>query len=221
MRNFLATLILSQGTPMIVAGDEFARTQNGNNNGYCQDSELSWLNWAHKPEQAELLAFTRRITQLSHEQPVFQRAKFINAESETPQITWHAEDTKPLTQAQWNDPERRTLAVILHGGKIDVNRMGELITGDSILLLFNTDHLKVQKYTLPPPPSSHPWRLLFDTSHADTEQGSVEGTTFDLQPCSIAVFCDGEPVQSLAPVTVKTRKKAAVKATPPKSKKKP
>ncbi len=83
---------------MLVAGDEFARTQHGNNNAYCQDSEISWLDWNLRPEQTELLAFTRRVTQLSHEQPVFQRAKFINAASETPQITWHAEDATLLTR---------------------------------------------------------------------------------------------------------------------------
>jgi isoamylase len=221
IRSFLTTLILSQGTPMIVAGDEFARTQNGNNNAYCQDSEISWLHWDHRPEQAELLAFTRRVTQLSLEQPVFQRAKFINAASEEPQIVWHAEDATLLTPEQWNDPERRTLAVVLYGGKIDVNRMGEMISGDSILLLFNTDHLDVKEYTLPPPPSGHPWRLLIDTSHPEIEHGLIEGEQFELQPCTVAVFCDGVPHPSLTPVPgVKPKKRAAPKAASPKPKKK-
>lgn len=222
MRSFLATLILSQGTPMIVAGDEFARTQHGNNNTYCQDSEISWLDWNHRPEQAELLAFARRVTQLSHEQPAFQRAKFINAASEEPQIVWHAEDATLLTPEQWNDPERRTLAVVLYGGKIDVDRLGELITGDSILLLFNTDHLNAKEYMLPPSPSGHPWRLLIDTAHPELEHGIIEGDQFELQPCTVAVFCDGVAHPSLSPasIAVKPRRRAAPKAAAAKPKKK-
>jgi hypothetical protein len=88
------------------------------------------------------------------------------------------------------------------------------------LLLFNTDHLKAIKYTLPPPASGHPWRLLFDTSHADADQSFVAGPNFELQPCSIAAFCDGEPMQSVAPVVAKGRKKAAPKTAPAKPKKK-
>ena len=119
MRNFLSTLFLSQGVPMLVAGDEIARTQGGNNNAYCQDNEISWLDWELDGRGERLLEFTRRLIRLRAEHPVFHRADFLTGEerlgSGAPDVWWFRPDGRKMTQRNWREdtphagrlPERR------------------------------------------------------------------------------------------------------------------
>ncbi|MGD0605003.1 MAG: glycogen debranching protein GlgX [Streptosporangiaceae bacterium] len=140
-RNFLLTLMLSQGIPMISHGDELGRTQAGNNNAWCQDNELSWIDW----ENADLglLAFTRRIIRLRHEHPVLRRQRFLRGVSSRssnnlPDIAWFNPDGTEMTDADWADEAALAFAILLNGGAIsEPDRRGERIVDDSFLVIFN------------------------------------------------------------------------------------
>jgi glycogen operon protein len=202
-RNFLGTLILSQGVPMLLAGDEISHTQQGNNNAYCQDNEITWLNWELNDVQQALLGFTRKVVKIFHEQPVFHRRRFFHGKairgSEAKETTWLDPSGNELSDEAWNDPVARCLGVHWRGGEIDVNEQGETIRGDHILMLFNADHALTIPFTLPESPGDEPWRLLFDTAR-DVESWEEPGeatpaqTPYELQPCSMAVFA--APVQN-------------------------
>src|SRR3712207_6283901 len=123
-RNMLTTLLLSQGVPMITAGDEWARTQNGNNNAYCQDNEISWLEWEHTEEQNQLFEFTRRLIQLRREHPVFRRPKFFQGRrirgSEIKDVMWFNPGGNEMSDEEWASPFVRCLGMLLSGDTIDV-----------------------------------------------------------------------------------------------------
>ncbi len=123
-RNFLTTLFLSQGVPMLYAGDEWARTQNGNNNAYCQDNELSWLSWEHNDEQKELLEFTKKLIQLRRDHPVFRRPKFFQGRrirgSEIRDVMWFNPGGNEMSDEEWASPFVRCIGVLLSGDTIDV-----------------------------------------------------------------------------------------------------
>ena len=145
MRNMLTTLLLSQGVPMITAGDEWARTQKGNNNAYCQDNEISWLNWEHDEEQRLLLEFTRNLIRLRHDHPVFRRPKFFQGRrirgSEVRDVMWFNPGGNEMSDEEWNSPFVRCLGVLLSGDTIDVlNFEGEPIRDETFLLLINAHH---------------------------------------------------------------------------------
>jgi glycogen operon protein len=150
-RNFLATLFLSQGVPMLLGGDELGRTQHGNNNAWCQDNEISWYDWSTADE--ELLAFTRRLIELRREHPVFRRASFLTGSSPRgsglPDVWWFRPDGRRMTQRDWQRPDARTLGVFLNGEEIRTRtERGEPIVDDSFLLLFNAYSEPVE-FTLP------------------------------------------------------------------------
>ena len=116
-RNMLATLLLSEGVPMLSGGDELGRTQSGNNNAYCQDNAISWYDWALDPERERLLGFTRRLIALRRDNPVFHRRAFLTGrqtmDSGLPDVAWFRPDGRPMAERNWRDPEFRTLAVFL------------------------------------------------------------------------------------------------------------
>jgi isoamylase len=150
-RNFLATLFLSQGTPMLLGGDELGRTQGGNNNAWCQDNEISWFDWGRG--DGELLEFVRRVIQLRRRHPVFRRASFLTGSSPrgsgVPDVWWFRPDGRRMTQRDWQSSETRTLGVFLNGEEIRGRTgLGEPIAGDSFLLLLNT-HARPVVFTLP------------------------------------------------------------------------
>jgi len=122
-RNLLATLLLSQGTPMLVAGDEFGRTQNGNNNAYCQDNPTSWVDWQWPPEGRALFEFTKRLLRIRREHPALQRSKFFQGRdihgSDLPDLAWLRHDGQPMSERDWNDPGPTCLAMFLAGRGID------------------------------------------------------------------------------------------------------
>ncbi len=129
-----ATLIFSQGVPMLLAGDEFANTQDGNNNAYCQDNEISWLKWDLTKEQQDLLKFVHRAIKIFHEEPVFHRRRFFHGKAihgeEAPDIAWLNPDGSQMTQEAWNAGHVRSLGVQLFGGQVDVDERGTTIHGN-------------------------------------------------------------------------------------------
>ena len=141
-RNFLATLFLSQGVPMLLGGDEIARTQGGNNNAYCQDNEICWIDWDLDERAERLLAFTRRLIELRREHPVFHRADFLTGQerlgSGAPDVWWFRPDGRKMTQRNWRDDNALTLGVFLNGSEIPTQTaQGAPVIDDTFLILFN------------------------------------------------------------------------------------
>jgi isoamylase len=152
-RNFLATLFLSQGVPMLLGGDEIGRTQHGNNNAWCQDNEISWFEWALRAGQGELYDFTRRLIDLRHRHRVFRREKFLAGREQEgsglPDVWWFRPDGRRMTQKDWQVPDAHVVGVFLNGAEIaDRTPEGEPIDDDSFLLLFN-GHYEDVTFTLP------------------------------------------------------------------------
>ncbi|HZJ37730.1 MAG TPA: glycogen debranching protein GlgX [Chthoniobacterales bacterium] len=166
-RNFLATLLLSQGVPMIFAGDEWGRTQNGNNNAYCHDNELNWLSWEHNSEQNALLDFTQRLIRLRHDHPVFRRPKFFQGRrirgSEIKDVMWFNPGGNEMSDEEWASPFVRCVGVLLSGDTIDVLSFeGEPIRDETFLLLLNA-HFEPLPFVLPGQEHLE-WMLLLDTA---------------------------------------------------------
>jgi isoamylase len=169
-RNMLATLILSQGVPMLLGGDEIGRTQRGNNNGYAQDNELSWYRWDLKRRDRLLLAFTRSLIRLFKAHPVLRRRRFFQGRqirgSRVKDLTWYATDGSEMTDEQWRAPGVKTLAVQYAGDAIDERGpRGERIVDDTLLLILNADEKPIA-FTLPNHEAAKRWELVFDTVHA-------------------------------------------------------
>jgi glycogen operon protein len=152
-RNFLTTLMLSLGVPMLLGGDEHGRSQGGNNNAWCQDNEISWLDWARAEGDRELLAFTRRLIDLRRAHPVFRRSAFLVGHEQEgsglPDVWWFRTDGRRMTQRDWGFADAHTLGVFLNGEEIpDRTDRGDPIEDDSFLLLFNA-HYDDVTFTLP------------------------------------------------------------------------
>jgi glycogen operon protein len=167
MRNLLATLFLSQGVPMLCAGDEVARTQQGNNNAYCQDSELSWIDWNLDERRQRLLRFTRRLIRLRRQHPVFRRRRFFQGReihgSEMPDLTWLRPDGKRMTTDDWLNPQTRCLGMLLAGDAMDeVDDAGQRIVDATFLLLLNA-HWEPMQFTLPEGATRREWEVIFHT----------------------------------------------------------
>ncbi len=174
MRNFLATLLLSQGVPMICGGDEFARTQRGNNNAYCQDNEISWFSWERTPEQEQQVEFVARLTRLRHEHPIFRRPKFFQGRklrgSDVKDILWLNPGGTEMTDEEWGTHFVKTLGVMLNGDSIDVRDWhGKPVRDHTFLLLFNASHEQID-FVLPGEPDKE-WLLIINTAE---ETGFVE-----------------------------------------------
>jgi isoamylase len=176
-RNFLATLLLSQGVPMLLHGDELGRTQQGNNNTYCQDSELSWVDWEHADEG--LVEFVRTLTELRAEHQVFRRRRFFTGRSgkgELPDIEWLRADSTRMGDDDW-ETGKRTLAVFLNGDAIaEPGPRGEPTTDDSFLMLLNASPDDVE-FTLPGGPYAESWQLVLNTADifADEDDKPLPG----------------------------------------------
>ncbi|KZS85884.1 glycogen debranching enzyme GlgX [Mycobacterium persicum] len=167
-RNFLTTLLLSQGVPMICHGDELGRTQNGNNNGYCQDNEITWVNWAEA--DTGLLDFTRAVSALRANHPVFRRRRFFSGkpvgrrgEDGVPDIAWFAADGSEMTEEDWGASYAKSIAVFLNGHGIpDRDLRGQRVLDDSFVLCFNAHHEPIE-FTLPPAKFGERWRTVIYT----------------------------------------------------------
>lgn len=170
-RNFLATLLLSQGVPMLCGGDEIGRTQAGNNNAYCQDNEISWFDWKLDKRRRDLLAFTGGLIQLRREHPVLRRRQFFYGRrihgSEVKDLAWFRPDGREMTEENWQDPLARCIGLRLAGDAIDeVDAQGAAITDDTLLILLNAHHEPVA-FTLPAHRPGVKWELILDTRTAE------------------------------------------------------
>src|SRR5438094_2310520 len=169
-RNFLTTLFLSQGVPMLCGGDEWGRTQNGNNNAYCQDNEISWFNWERDEKQNQLLGFTQKLIQLRRDHPVFRRPKFFQGRrirgSEIRDVMWFNPGGNEMSEEEWAHPFVRCLGMLLSGDTMDVfNFKGEPIRDDTFLLLINA-HYEPIPFVLPCQEHIE-WQLILDTMNAE------------------------------------------------------
>ncbi len=169
-RNFLTTLLLSQGVPMLCGGDEWGRTQNGNNNPYCQDNEISWFDWGRDDKQNQLFEFTRKLIQIRKEHPVFRRPKFLKGRripgSEIRDVMWFTPGGNQMSEEEWTSPFVRCLGMLLSGDATDVlNFEGEAIRDNTFLLLINAHHEAIP-FVLPGQENLE-WQLILDTSDPD------------------------------------------------------
>jgi isoamylase len=164
-RSMLATLLLSQGVPMLLGGDEFGRTQEGNNNTYCQDNELSWYDWRWDAEQETLLAFTRQLIRLRERHPVFRRRQFFRGEVEgKSDLVWLSPEGSEMEEGEWSDPNVQSLVSFLNGRAIPSrDERGRRIIDDSFLLMTNGSHETVT-FTVPSAEYGRSWRPVIDTS---------------------------------------------------------
>ncbi|RDC62721.1 glycogen debranching protein GlgX [Adhaeribacter pallidiroseus] len=165
-RNFLTTLFLSQGVPMLVAGDEISRTQNGNNNAYCQDNEISWLNWQNA--DTELLAFTRKLIHLRKNHPIFRRRRWFQGQPikgiGVEDIAWFLPDGSEMTEEHWNQDFAKSLAVYFSGiGLHSKGPKGEHVYDDSFYIIFNASDIPLP-FKLPLKKYGDKWTKILDTS---------------------------------------------------------
>jgi isoamylase len=192
-RNFLTTLLLSQGVPMISHGDEMGRTQRGNNNAYCQDNDISWIDWNLDADKRALLQLTSRLVHFRLSQPALRRRKYFQGRSirggEVKDVAWLAPDGHEMTDETWNADSVRSLGMLLNGNAIEeVDERGEPIIGDTLLLLLN-GHSDSVPFTLPPLDDKHQWRRILDTFEpAVGDRAYRPGGRYPLQGRSVAVF---------------------------------
>jgi isoamylase len=195
-RNFLTTLLLSQGTPMLLAGDEIGRTQGGNNNAYCQDNEVSWIDWAGVGDEGrDLEEFTRLLLDLRRRHPALRRPVFLHGTKTSADgvkdITWYTPQGTEKTSEQWGDRLARCIGLLLNGGAgAYMNADGSLAADDRLLIVFNAFHDTVP-FLLPTVPGGTAWRCLLNTvdelGRADTT-GHPVGTSFDVAGRSALLF---------------------------------
>jgi len=195
MRNFLATLFLSQGVPMLLHGDEVARTQRGNNNAYCQDNETSWMNWDWSEYDRHLLEWTRRMISFRQSHPVLTRRGFFRGRDvlglASPDLEWLTGTGAPMTDDDWHDQGRTALAWLLPGNASGLaDSRGRPIVGDSLVAVFNGSH---EPLSFRLPPISRPWRwlLAFDTAapaEPDGRRSFAGGRLYRVEGRSVAVF---------------------------------
>jgi glycogen operon protein len=192
-RAFIATLFFSQGVPMLLAGDELSHTQRGNNNAYCQDNEITWLDWELGQREQEFLAFVKQVSRLWQTQPVLQRRKWFQNRSirgtGIKDIGWLTPGGQEMSDTDWTTDFVKCLGVRLAGDLIGhVDERGEPVTGDTLLLLLNAHHEEVL-FTLPAVDPEHRWEPLLDTANGKVGQSLVvEGAPYPLQARSFAVL---------------------------------
>ena len=186
-RNFLATLFVSQGVPMLLGGDEMGRSQGGNNNGYAQDNEISWFDWSDASNNLELLGFTRRLMEFRRAHPVLRRRRWFQGQSvrgtDAKDIAWLNPDGTEMSDDDWAVGFAKVLGVFLNGDEIPSRGPhGERIVDDSLLLLFNADHEPIE-FTLPEIEwCGGAWLLVFDTNEPAAPEGSREYKAGDAVP---------------------------------------
>ncbi|MGO9549343.1 glycogen debranching protein GlgX, partial [Mycobacterium sp.] len=195
MRNIMATLMLSQGTPMITHGDEIGRTQHGNNNVYCQDSELSWMDWSLVDKNSDLLAFTRKATALRKMHPVFRRRRFfegrpIRSADEVRDIAWLTPAGEEMTAEDWDSQFDKSITVFLNGEALhEPNARGERVIDDSFLLCFNAHDHEVD-FVIPHDDYAKEWTAELDTTDPTGEVKLVvnDGAEVSLPGRALLVF---------------------------------
>jgi glycogen operon protein len=185
-RNFLATLILSQGAPMLLGGDEWGRSQGGNNNAWCQDSELSWFDW--ESCDRELLDFTRRLIELRRNHPVFRRTSFFEGKGDQlPDVWWMRPDGRRMTRRDWDNLESRAIGAFLNGDELRAEtRRGEEVRDESFLILFNA-HFEEISFRLPTRRFGVRWQHVLSTGWFEGDR-LVPGADVTVESRSITVL---------------------------------
>jgi len=191
IRNMLATLLLSQGTPMLLAGDEFGRTQNGNNNAYCQDSEISWVNWNIEEKGRSLIQFVRKLTDLRHGHAILRRNRFLhghfNEDIGVKDVTWFNATGTEMADEQWSDDTMKCFGMLIDGRAqpSGIKKRGDDAT---ILLVFNAAPDGVA-FTLPECPGGEAWKRLIDTNLPDAKPDQHKtGDTYVITGRSVLAF---------------------------------
>ncbi len=196
VRNFLVTLFCSQGVPMLLAGDEMGRTQRGNNNAYCQDNDVSWVDWEAAGKQQDLIDFTCALSELRRAHPVFRRRRFFSGQPAPARgglgglqdILWLTPVGQEMTDADWHTGYARSLGVFLNGDAItEPGPWGEDVRDQSFLLLFNA-HREPVTFTLPGGRLGVGWEVLIDTAAGGTEINGQAGRSIELTGRSIMVL---------------------------------
>jgi len=189
----MASLLLSVGVPMISGGDELSRTQQGNNNAYCQDNELSWTNWDIDADQQAFLEFTRRLVAFRKHEPVMTRRKYFQGRSirgaGVKDIYWLDPSGREMTDETWNAPSVRSLGVLMVGNAIDdVDERGRQVTGDTVLVLLNA-HDRDVPFVLPKTDEGKSWLRVIDTICATTPEDRWNGEVqYPLRGRTLALF---------------------------------
>jgi isoamylase len=194
-RNLLATLMLSQGVPMLQAGDEFGRTQRGNNNPYCQDNEVSWVDWRLARSNDRLVEFVRQLLRLRAGHAVFRRHGFLAGVRREPgrfkDVAWLRPDGAELEEQDWRNPEMRAFAMLLDSTGLPHTQLDPAV-GDNFLVLFNAN-ARPADFALPPPITSQVWEVVLDTSQdaLTVPAGSYRhGHGYRLEPHALALLVD-------------------------------
>ena len=205
-RNFLGTLLLAQGVPMILAGDEIARTQKGNNNAYCQDNEVSWLDWEIDEHRRKLLEFTSRLIELRRSHPNLRRRKFYRDRrgqaGVIKDVAWYRPDGAEMTEEDWSAAWARSVGVMFNGNTLDeVDDTGRPVADNSFLMLINSHHEPVA-YKVPAPPLGHGWELVVNTADLDQPfRQAAAPSDLEVAARSLVLLCEpqgktSKPVQN-------------------------
>jgi glycogen operon protein len=199
-RNLVAILFFSQGVPMILAGDELSHSQQGNNNAYCQDNEISWLNWQMDDHKKRFLEFIKKVAQLRRDNPVFHRRRFFHGRairgSGIADISWFEPSGQEMDDEAWNAGFIQCLGMRLAGDLIgDVDERGEPIVGETVLLLLNAYHEPIA-FTLPAAKLTHQWVRLLDTSDDNAPVAALQsGDKYLLQGRSLTLLVTRQPAE--------------------------
>ena len=171
LRNFLGTLLLSQGTPMMLAGDEFARTQQGNNNAYCQDNEVSWVDWSLKDRNESLIRCVQKLTWMRHKYPILRRSRFLTGDYskdlDVRDLTWINASGSEMQAENWSDAGMRCFGMLIDG-RAQPTGVRQRGTEATMLLVLN-GHFDLVEFTLPSPPGGNTWTRLIDTNVPDDQ----------------------------------------------------
>lgn len=209
MRNFLTTLMISQGVPMLLHGDEVARTQQGNNNTYCQDNEISWLRWNLTKDERQMLGWTKRVIALRKKHPILHRRNFfqdspvrgISAED----IVWLGADGEEMSEEEWENDGTRTLAIWLSGSPDMHDYFGRQITDDTLCILMNSSDQCVS-FRLPQASDDTQWTSVLNSAEPEAQEGAetvASNGEYTVQPRSIVIFKHPTPQAGERATTVK------------------
>ncbi|MDO3379880.1 glycogen debranching protein GlgX [Geoalkalibacter halelectricus] len=194
-RNFITTLLLSQGVPMLLGGDELGRTQQGNNNAYCQDNEISWFDWENADQ--DLLAFTRKLIRYFHDHPVFRRRRWFQGREihgkEITDIAWFTMEGTQMGEEHWGESFAKSLGVYLNGKAIpNPNPKGDPVTDDSFYIIFNA-HYEPLSFNLPDEVWGERWRKELDTARGWMEEDDIipAGGSIEVEARSLVVLRQG------------------------------
>ncbi|MBO1073975.1 glycogen debranching protein GlgX [Roseomonas marmotae] len=195
IRNMLGTLYLSQGTPMLLAGDEFGRTQQGNNNAYCQDNEISWLDWEYGEKGERLIAFTQRLAKLRQRFPILRRGRFLSGDfheaSGSKALSWWKPSGEEMEPADWDDPNTKCFARMLDGRAQESGGIRVAAHDETILTILNAHHEAVE-FILPEAPDGEAWVRLLDTNIVGDEEDEEPvfsiGETYTVTGRSLLLF---------------------------------